>query len=1151
MVNVSIRRFFQFLACLLLISTYSFSYAKTSTSLLSKETLNRAQKVPEFAYILEVAKDLEVNVYLFGGTAAAFAHYVRWDLEREAGDSKYQAERFDYDYTNIYRGNQDLDIVVDASPQIIKQFQKRLQDQYPHFVGSKTAWEVRSLKDNIGDKLALLNNPDFLNQHTDSNSIGLIHLNSSNSETTYKSLHDWDNPKSTFLTDIAEGRVRFLYNDKHEETRRFRSGQNPPILSVIRYIAKVAQYEVKASDSDLSLIQQIVSATKWTELTSYATEKLEQFALKALLNAPNSEFAWNLLEKTGLRTKLIELDGNQIQKQDSLSWWMNKEPLRSKLFGSKGRTGAQIAKELGLTEVIVSHETNSFVAYDNITRSARGETNAFISRSGVSGETAVMGNGFYVKIGQSGARGTNLTIRFKLHHEAREGEDFKVRGNYIVVTNKRALVLIQENLDLSIKDFLKLLISGDIKTNDKGLVEKFKRKFGRVDTSSDEFKEAQNFLLDSVHIADDLPKKLQFSAQDTDLSTFEGLMTFIVDGQRQEYFSRLIDEDKEGQWLTKSNWISQWIDINPGSKSIAFLAKVLSRPRWRNHENLAFMIFEKVGFDRSKFESGDFSGEDNSYFKTSFNLLGLALNHKALWDSEGFLAWVFTTKILINSSDRNERIHQIASLAYSDRIKLEDNEIAFVQKINWLEKLHLLIEPLKKGILPLAFYPQVLTKVNPDEHPEIVSALKKGFRTQRITMAYYAHYLLNHPNWSNREDIISSIMEGLEKNKSRIMDINYYHTKIEGLTALRLLQNPLVKKNTDWHLLAIEAAVKDQLDGNYKSYHSFSDFDLNPSNQKHIDFLNRLIQELEKKGRKSSNFINAAVRSIGTYLLKHPEMTAKLDQVSLENSHYDFLKLAYIHQPHIRDDESQYPYFDELMNEDSFYKVGQGNNTFLKYLIRHPYFLKHHLNKSNKLTPISRNFYYTHDEYIKNSAFHHLGPWHKQRALITASNRDFLLALLKQNYISYALMKYGLTQEKYLNDQEVLQEGLHMMIFAGYQNSVSKVIFTEYVQSALMKSSVFSITELEIILKYHLGIKVSRNATKWSGSGYIKDQRKARALISSEIIDTILEHPNIRNNKQLQEISGSEQLNRKELLDYIEMNQSLSTQQVFMCHEIL
>ena len=27
-----------------------------------------------------------VKVYLFGGTASAFAHYVRWDLEREAGD---------------------------------------------------------------------------------------------------------------------------------------------------------------------------------------------------------------------------------------------------------------------------------------------------------------------------------------------------------------------------------------------------------------------------------------------------------------------------------------------------------------------------------------------------------------------------------------------------------------------------------------------------------------------------------------------------------------------------------------------------------------------------------------------------------------------------------------------------------------------------------------------------------------------------------------------------------------------------------------------------------------------------------------------------------------------------------------------------------
>ena len=63
----------------------------------------------------------------------------------------------------------------------------------------------------------------------------------------------------------------------------------------------------------------------------------------------------------------------------------------------------------------------------------------FISRQGFSKEKAVLGNGFYTKMGRQGARGTGLTIRFKVNPEAREGYDFSKDGEYIIFHNKSAL----------------------------------------------------------------------------------------------------------------------------------------------------------------------------------------------------------------------------------------------------------------------------------------------------------------------------------------------------------------------------------------------------------------------------------------------------------------------------------------------------------------------------------------------------------------------------------------------------------------------------------------------------------------------------------------------------------------------------------------
>src|SRR5262249_23544311 len=133
--------------------------AEVDAGRLARELAARTSRVAEFRFIREEAMKLGVRVYLFGGTAAGYAHYVKWDLQREDGDTRFQAERFDYDYTNIYRSTQDLDIVVDGPAEKALALQRQLEEKYPHTKGSKSAWEVRTLREPIGDKEPLYRNP--------------------------------------------------------------------------------------------------------------------------------------------------------------------------------------------------------------------------------------------------------------------------------------------------------------------------------------------------------------------------------------------------------------------------------------------------------------------------------------------------------------------------------------------------------------------------------------------------------------------------------------------------------------------------------------------------------------------------------------------------------------------------------------------------------------------------------------------------------------------------------------------------------------------------------------------------------------------------------------------------------------------------------
>ncbi|MFL5815693.1 MAG: hypothetical protein ACJ763_19140 [Bdellovibrionia bacterium] len=438
---------------------------------------DRLKRVEEFKFIEQEAAKLGVRAWLFGGTAAGYAHYVKWDMQRETGDKRFQKDRFDYDYTNIYRSTQDLDIVIDGNAEQAQRLQSALAEKYPHLQGSKTAWEVRLLTQDMGDKQAILNNPDFMNQHTDSNSTGLIEITKpKEGETVVRDVRDWKAKEPYFLKDVHEGALHYYLSPLHETTKFAKEGRNPPILSAIRYLTKAFQYELKLRPEDLERIKKVINEfdPKRDTQNDYVAHWIEKNGKKLIQNAVNIEYAKNTLDQLGLREKLQAIHGN-ISKSESLAWWMDKEPLRTQPLGQgEGKT----AQELGLD--IVAHETKDFLAYESITRAHTGDPNVLISRGGASGEQAIYGDGFYTKVGREGARGSGLTIRFHLDPHAREGADFEYLGDehYVVVKNKAALKVIPESLNIGPVEFFRMLSheSSSFAKSDLGVLEKLKRR---------------------------------------------------------------------------------------------------------------------------------------------------------------------------------------------------------------------------------------------------------------------------------------------------------------------------------------------------------------------------------------------------------------------------------------------------------------------------------------------------------------------------------------------------------------------------------------------------------------------------------------------------------------------------------------------------
>lgn len=500
-----------FLNNTILASKLDASTSQISAKQISDFISNQIHLVPEFEVIRDIGKNLGLRVWLFGGTASSFLHYVKWDLISREGIADLHRERFDYDFTNIFRSTQDIDIVVDGSPEAAIQFQTILEQKFPHFLGDKAnQWEVRTLRHRIGNpgedsyKEALLEDSDFQGQNTDSHSIGMIEITPHGEDPIIRDLKNWNQQNSSlFLEDALKNQITFLRSKDHFKTSRAIAQENPEILSVLRILVKSFQYELSFTQKDWESIQSISEQFNPQQITHpKALRRIKSIAKKLITQAADLEQAVNQLDALGLRKKLITF--GDVNNPANFAWLLNREPLRSFPIGQgKGRT----AQELKIDTV--AHETKDFLAYESITRAPSGKPNVFISRKGIQNEIALLGDGFYTSHGQRGGRGTGITIRFKVDPRAREGTDFVAFENpthenaYLLFKNKAALRIIPESMDMSPLEYFNYLAGGyKLPINDQALVWKLKRRLqNRISSrliDPQELKEVENLVLNQM-----------------------------------------------------------------------------------------------------------------------------------------------------------------------------------------------------------------------------------------------------------------------------------------------------------------------------------------------------------------------------------------------------------------------------------------------------------------------------------------------------------------------------------------------------------------------------------------------------------------------------------------------------------------------------
>ena len=452
---------------------------------LQEAIYRRILWVKEFKQIQRVAKRLGVKkLYLFGGSAAVFAHYVKWDLERQHGLRLYHDGRFDYRYESIFRLSQDLDLVVDVqSPSDLHRFQQAL-GELSRFQGARSVvGEVLALHTDTPKRQALLRDKNFLTQHSDSHSTGLIEIPLIHTalppdvsydvvKASFKDLRHWQAPRAPFIQDVFLQRLTCYYSPlDHRRTSRFKNGHNPDVFFAIRALTKAFQYNLSLSSECEVILKQIFEAFDPAQdlKTAYAHKWIRKNAKKLYQNAIDLEYAQFILNKLGA-LKALQKINSQHTGPHTLAWWLqqhalkgegqkpvaSKRPRRLALEQSPEALTEQrpdlldrasppvlTAKMLGLE--LIEHSMPSYLFYEMVEKSYSFQSNVFQNLEA----------GFQADVLQAKARTfeasegrDRVALIFRLHPQARLNIDFQLQNKKITVFNKYALQLVVDSLQI-------------------------------------------------------------------------------------------------------------------------------------------------------------------------------------------------------------------------------------------------------------------------------------------------------------------------------------------------------------------------------------------------------------------------------------------------------------------------------------------------------------------------------------------------------------------------------------------------------------------------------------------------------------------------------------------------------------------------------
>jgi hypothetical protein len=321
----------------LLFATIPSAHAvKIDPAVLQATVIGRAGWVQEFRGIRDQAKTAGVRVWLLGRTAAAYAYYVMWSLQKEQRDPHFKDRYFDFIYSDIFSANHRFELVVQGDGAAFHKFQDTLHLTFKYLdadsvVPNNAVIIVRPLAE-VEKEFA------ETGKRFDPFAGSLIELSGGRD---VRDLGDEANAGKvpTFLLEVTGGRtIRSTAKSMavaHADVAKLDLApaksveklpfEDEPIVRTVRYLVSIFKANLKISKERLAELKTEISA-----VDPEAVRKNEGVRDWLLKNGPelrtdavDQAYSQEVLAEIGLSRKLISISNST--EFGSLGWWLSDE----------------------------------------------------------------------------------------------------------------------------------------------------------------------------------------------------------------------------------------------------------------------------------------------------------------------------------------------------------------------------------------------------------------------------------------------------------------------------------------------------------------------------------------------------------------------------------------------------------------------------------------------------------------------------------------------------------------------------------------------------------------------------------------------------------------------------------------------------------